>query len=76
MRTIVELPREQISALDAWRRARGVSRAEAIRQAVARLLGDEDARLAALDASRGIWARRVEDGLAYQERLRAEWDGR
>jgi hypothetical protein len=30
-RTIVDLPPEQLRALDAWREAHGVSRAEAVR---------------------------------------------
>jgi len=76
MRTIIELPADQLAALDAWRAARGVSRAEAVRRAVAMLLDDDDARLAAIDAACGLWKGRVRDGLEEQERLRAEWDGR
>jgi metal-responsive CopG/Arc/MetJ family transcriptional regulator len=74
MRTIIDLPEEQLSALDAWRLARGVSRAEAVRRAVARLLDDELARRAAVAAAFGLWKGR--DGLVDQERLRAEWDDR
>ncbi len=76
MRTIIDLPDDQLAALDAWRVAHGVSRAEAVRRAVARLLDDEPVRRAAIDAARGLWADRDEDGLAYQERLRSEWEGR
>ncbi len=76
MRTIIDLPGDQLAALDAWRRARGVSRAEAVRRAVARLINDEHDRRAAVDAAFGLWKGRVADGLAEQERLRAEWDDR
>jgi Arc/MetJ-type ribon-helix-helix transcriptional regulator len=76
MRKIVDLPEEQLTALDAWRSVRGVSRAEAIRRAVASLLASDEARHEALTATQGLWASRDEDGLAYQERLRGEWDGR
>ncbi len=74
MRTIIDLPNDQLAALDAWRAPRGVSRAEAVRRAVAKLLDDDEARLDAMEATRGLWKDRGEDGLAYQERLRAEWD--
>ncbi len=74
MRTIVELPAQQLAALDAWRVAHGVSRAEAVRQAVARFLLAEDAHASAIESTSGLWANRPEDGLAYQERLRDEWD--
>lgn len=76
MRTIIDLPEDQLAALDAWRIAHGVSRAEAVRRAVARLLDDASNRRAVLDATSGMWADREEDGLDYQERLRAEWEGR
>ena len=70
----MELPAQQLAALDAWRVAHGVSRAEAVRQAVARFLVAEKAHASALESTSGMWADRPEDGLAYQERLRAEWE--
>ena len=76
MRTIVDLPEDQLAALDAWREARGVSRAEAVRRAVAKLLDTDDAREEALAAAWGLWKARAVDGLAAQERLRGEWDDR
>jgi hypothetical protein len=62
MREVVDLPDEQLAALDSWRATRGMSRAEAIKQA--------------LEATFGLWKARLLDGLAEQERLRAEWDDR
>lgn len=76
VRTIIELPDEQLRALDAWRYTRGLSRAEAVRRAVANLLEDQTQVQAAVDAAFGIWSHRALDGLAEQERLRAEWDDR
>mgnify|MGYP002632820227 CR=1 FL=1 len=76
MRTIIELPEEQLRALDAWRQVRGISRAEAVRRAVATLLGDEIQVRAAVDAAFGLWSHRSVDGLAEQDRLRAEWEER
>ena len=76
MRTIIDIPPTQLSALDSWSQARGISRAEAIRQAVARLLAAENDRKLAVDKTSGMWSARRDDGLAAQEALRSEWDER
>jgi len=74
MRTIIDLPAEQVESLDEWCRREGVSRAEAVRRAVAEHLRKHPTG----DAKRafGVWRDMAEDGLAYQERLRGEWDER
>ena len=75
MRTIIELPEEQIEALDGICRREGISRAEAVRQAVSLLMRERGASRSGL--AFGIWeGRRTADGLAYQEKLRREWNGR
>lgn len=74
MRTIIELPDEQLRSLDLWRQARGVSRAEAIRRAISCLLEQEENRQGAMEAAFGLWKGR--DDLLEQERLRSEWDER
>jgi len=74
MRTIIELPEEQIVALDTLCRRDGISRAEAIRRAVARHLQAE--RAAEPDRAFGLWRARPVDGLRYERRLRREWDAR
>jgi Arc/MetJ-type ribon-helix-helix transcriptional regulator len=71
MRTIVELPGEQIEALDALCRRDRISRAEAVRRAVALLVRTEGGM--ASGVAFGIWRDRREDGLAYQRRVRCEW---
>ena len=72
MRTIIDLPDEQLEALDGICRREAISRAEAVRRAVDLLV-----RGRAAEAARGafgLWrGTRAVDGLAYQERLRREW---
>jgi hypothetical protein len=72
VRTIIELPSDQLTALDALCARDGISRAEAVRRAVAEHLARE--RSARPDEAFGLWRRRPVDGVAYQQRLRGEWD--
>jgi predicted transcriptional regulator len=72
MRTVVDLPDEQIEPLKALAEQMRLSRAELVRRAVADYLRRH--RLAADDAAFSLWRDRGEDGVAYQERLRSEWD--
>jgi len=74
MRTIIDLPDVQLDALDAWCRRDRISRAEAIRRAVAATVGQQAA--GGREAAYGIWRDRKIDGLAWQQRLRGEWDAR
>ena len=75
MRILIDLPRDQIDALAKLGEQRGRSRAALIREAVAEYLdkrqpGDSDEAF-------GLWrtpAAEPEDGVAYQRRLRAEWE--
>jgi metal-responsive CopG/Arc/MetJ family transcriptional regulator len=72
MRTIIDLPPAQLDALDAWCRRDGISRAEAIRRAVAATVGQQAA--GGREAAVGLWRdRRGPDGLTYERRLRREW---
>ena len=75
MRTIIDLPDEQIEALDGICRRDGISRAEAVRQAVTLLMRQRGTSRSGL--AFGIWqGKRTVEGLAYQERLRREWGDR
>jgi len=84
MRTIVELPVAQIESLDVWCRREGVSRAEAVRRAVAEHLRQH--HTAGAKTAFGLWrpgqkgrgdgGLRPEGGSDYQDRLRAEWEAR
>ena len=72
MRTIVAVPNQQLDAIDALCRRDGMSRAEAIRRAVAAYIQQD--RATQPDQAFGIWRTRAQDGLAYEQRLRREWD--
>lgn len=70
MRTIIDLPQDQIDALARIAEREGLSRAELVRRAVAlylRTAGDET------ESAFGLWHEHGEDGLAYQDRVRREW---
>ena len=71
MRTIIELPEEQLTGLDGWCRREGISRAEAIRRAVAAMLAERAKGEAA--GAFGLWRDRAADALAEQEKMRNEW---
>ena len=69
------IPVEQLEALDGICRRDGISRAEAIRQAVTLLMRQRGAGQSGM--AFGIWrGKRQVDGLKYQERLRREWGSR
>jgi predicted transcriptional regulator len=72
VRTIIDLPDEQIEPLKELAARTGLSRAELVRRAIAEYLRRE--AVATGDAAFGLWRKRSEDGLAYQKRLRTEWD--
>jgi metal-responsive CopG/Arc/MetJ family transcriptional regulator len=73
MRTIIDIPQDQIDRLDELRRRLGISRAELIRRALSSYLKDHPSAADPEEAF-GIWADRAVDGLRYQDSLRAEWE--
>jgi hypothetical protein len=73
MRTIVDIPDTLIAALSSLSRRRKISRAEAIRQAVARYLEQETTP--DLVEAFGVWRGRRAGGLAYEDAVRGEWEG-
>jgi len=75
MRTLVDLPDQDVQRLDELARRSNRSRAAVIREAVAAHLRDA-AGENWLDDAFGLWAHEgfSEDGVDYQRRLRAEWD--
>ncbi len=78
MRTIIDLPEDLVARLDRLRRQAGVSRAELVRRAVRHYLEHVSGTTARIPPGKvfGLWQGRGVDGLAYQERIRGEWDGR
>jgi len=74
MRTLVDIPDEQLAELTRLAEREKVSRASLVRRAVAEMLASKrKSRGDGIAAAFGLWADRDEDGLAYQERLRSEW---
>ena len=82
MRTIVDIPEDQIKALDSLGKKEDVSRAELVRRAINRYLETETAKSAeAIDKYFGLFKGDDAvfggmDGLEYQQKIRAEWDER
>jgi len=74
VRTIIDLPEDQIRALSDLCHKEHISRAEAIRRAVQKLLNEHSKE--ETDSAFGIWKNRKEDSRNYVERIRAEWDKR
>ena len=72
MRTIVDLPAEQIEALKQLSDDTQLSRAELMRRAVAEYLARHRTQRA--EQAFGLWKARPRDALALQERMRSEWD--
>jgi hypothetical protein len=71
LRTIIELPEEQVRALAELCRREKISRAEAIRRAVAQYARGQMA--SPPQNAFGLWRGRGLDGLSYERRLRREW---
>ena len=66
MRTLVDIPEDELEELNSLSRSRKVSRAELIRQAVAGFLAENRS---GIEDSFGIWKQRDVDGVEYQEKL-------
>jgi predicted transcriptional regulator len=72
MRTVIDLPDEQIEPLKTLASSLNISRTELIQRAVADYLRRFETPTD--ETAFGIWKQRGEDGLAYQERMHSEWD--
>lgn len=70
MRTLIDIPDEQINSLAVIAEAQKTSRSELVRRAIAAYI--EQLKPTTVDAF-GLWRNQKEDGLTYQERLRSEW---
>lgn len=72
MRTIIDIPEQDRRRLDELCQTEAISRAEAVRQAVAEYLRHRQPPAGA-DVF-GLWRVRGEDALTYEDRVRTEWD--
>ncbi len=71
MRTLIDLGKPQIQALDELAKKQKRSRASLIRQAIDAYLLEW--RPKAEDDAFGLWGKRKVDGLDFQKKLRGEW---
>lgn len=74
MRTIIEVPDEVIESLDRVSDNEKRSRASIIREAISLYLQEKS--LSPMEAAFGSWKDKQTDGIAYQNRIREEWDNR
>ena len=73
MRTIIELPDSQLESLSQLCRREKISRAEAIRRAVDKLLDEQKPMENAMAGAFGIWKDRAGHVRELREQLRGEW---
>ncbi len=72
MRTLIDIPEGDLKLLKHLSKMGKVSRAELVRQAISTYLGPHRESMA--EQAFGIWKDEPRDGLAYQEKLRSEWE--
>ncbi len=77
MRTIVDLPKEQIEALYSYAKTKVISRAQAVRESVAAYLPVKKQKIDwRKHPAFGSWKGPKVDSVEYVRQLRAEWDHR
>ncbi len=74
----MDLPAEQIAALDAYTKAEGISRAEAVRRAVAAFVPPAEKHKRSLREHPAFGSLSGEklDSVEYTRKMRGEWDDR
>jgi Arc/MetJ-type ribon-helix-helix transcriptional regulator len=84
MRTLIDIPKEDLELIREITQEEGISRAEFVRQSIRASLDQKLSQSQRSDLSEffGLWAKdrpadeQPEDGLAFQLRMRSEWDDR
>lgn len=71
MRILVDVPEQDLKLLDKVTKQEKISRAEFVRTAIANSLAPYRGKMD--DSAFGLWRYKGEDGVAYQQRMRAEW---
>ena len=72
MRTIVDLPENQVNALAELCKSHGISRAEAVRRALSEMLSHQ--QMAGRDKAFGAWKGKKVDSREFVDALRREWE--
>ncbi len=70
MRTLIDIPPNQIRLLEALTKATQLSRSEIIRRAISAYI---EKNAVVTPEVFGLWRDQAEEGLAYQKRVRSEW---
>lgn len=73
MRTLVDIPDQLLKEIDAVAKREAISRAEAVRRAMAKFVAERTSP--ATDSAFGIWKSRDIDALEYEDSVRDEWTG-
>ncbi|MBI3295749.1 MAG: CopG family transcriptional regulator [Deltaproteobacteria bacterium] len=73
MKTLIDIPEKIIKQLAEICAKESISRAEAIRRAITLFLA-ESPHCLPKDASFGLWKGRGVDSLAYEKKLRKDWE--
>ena len=73
MRTIVDIPEEDLEKLDRAANMQKVSRAELVRRAVNLYLNQEKSLKKGFDTAFGVWNNFDSGSSEYQNALRKEW---
>ena len=74
MRTIVDIPDNHVKVLDQLSKKKKLSRANIIRQAIAGYIANYNKSQKSYESAFGVWKNKPIDGLAYQQKLRDEWN--
>lgn len=73
MRTIVDLPEEQVRAIEVLCRRESISRAEAVRRALGTMIASQ--QVGGRESVFGAWSGKKIDSRKHVRRLRSEWEG-
>jgi metal-responsive CopG/Arc/MetJ family transcriptional regulator len=72
MRTIIDLPDDQVSGLAEICKIHGISRAEAVRRAVTLMLESQNSLTR--EEAFGAWSGAIRDSQQFVQDIRKEWD--
>lgn len=73
MRTVIDMPERELTDLAQLSKEEHISRAEAIRRAVAQYIAERKTTTGDTKVF-GLWKTRKTTGLEYEDRVRQEWD--
>ena len=71
MRAIIDIPENLLAEVDSLAKREKISRAEAVRRAMAEYLAKRSSTRS--DAAFGIWKSKRIDALDYEDSVRGEW---